>query len=192
MMSKSFKKYVSKYIVLGSSEWAFVEERLERMSLSSRELLLEEGRICRHLYFLEEGLLRYFVWRDGQDITKFFTYGNIFFTSIRSFQKQLPATENIQALEDCQLLCIRFEHLLEIRKAIPQWHLLTAAVISEVQGWTEDLMVALQNETAQERYRRMLNEQSELSNRIPLKYLATFLGIAPESLSRIRRQLAKG
>ena len=184
------RTYIQQFIVLQPREWQFVQERFERVELHPQQLLLKEGSVCRYLYFLEEGLLRYFIWNDGIDKTKFFTYHNIFFTSIRSFRRGLPATENIQALEYCRLQRVHIDRLKEIQTAIPRWQSLTTAVVSQVQVWTEDLMLALQNETAADRYRKMLVQQPDLVRRIPLKYLASFLGIAPESLSRIRRQMA--
>lgn len=189
-MIHSFQKFISNYTFISHVDWKKIEPYLKRKVVRPNELILEEGKICRHLYFLESGFLRYFVWKDGNDISKFFTNPPYCFTSQRSYNHQIPARENIEALEESVIWEMKkedAERLMELKS----WNLFARRLVEEVQFFTEEILVDLQNETAEERYRRMLEEGSILLEKVPLKHLASFLGIAPQSLSRIRKKLAK-
>src|SRR5205085_10091348 len=89
-------------------------ECFEELTLSKNECLLTEGKICRHLYFLEQGALRGFYTLDGKDITHWFAFENDFVTSFHSFTTQQPAVENIQLLEGCILWRISKEDLTQL------------------------------------------------------------------------------
>ena len=184
-----FRNFINRRIVLTDTEWALVERCFTPRLLKEGELLLEEGRICNHLYYVDQGLLRFFVWKDGVDKTKFFTFDDYLFTSQYSFSTRKPATENIQTIEDCTLLQVTYGDLQTLYEQIPNWRKFIQSVIQEVSHFTEEILTELQTETAENRYRRMLTEEPAMIQRIPLKYLASYLGIAPQSLSRIRKNL---
>ena len=186
-----FRQYIANHVSLSSSDWDRIRSVTESSQVAAQELILREGTVCRHLYFLDQGLLRFFQWIDGEDRTKFFTYEQQLFTAQQSFSTQQPARENIQALEDSALLLIPCEEVQRLRQEVPAWSAFTYRVMSQVNIWTDELLVASLNETAEQRYRRMLDEQPDRLQRIPLKHLASYLGIAPESLSRIRRKVAQ-
>ena len=149
--------------------------------------LLEQGKVCKKLYFLESGFLRYYVVRKGEDITKFFTEPPYCFTSQRSFTQNTPAQESIEALEHSiiwEMSKANADDLLEMGA----WNNFIRQLVQEVQFYTEQILVAIQNETAEQRYVKMITERSILLQKVPLKHLASYLGIAPQSLSRIRKK----
>jgi len=183
------KKYIKKFVDLPDPDWARIEERLSLQSYGPETLLLEQGKICRNLYFLEKGLLRFFVWREGRDVTKFFTQAPYCFTSQQSFTKEIPARESIATLEDSLIWTLSREDAFDLFR-LPSWNTFVRLLIQEVQSNTEDILEELQNITAEERYLRLLEEEADLVSRVPLKYLASYLGIAAQSLSRIRKKLA--
>lgn len=187
--TERFRTYVTDRVSLSSSDWECIQAVLVDQTVTANEIVLREGMVCRHLYFLDQGLLRFFQWIDGEDKTKFFTFAQQLFTSQQSFSTQQAASENIQALEDSTLLCIRYEHVQQLQRDIAGWSEFTRRVKLQVSDWTEELLMASLNETAEQRYRRMLIEHPKRTQRIPLKYLASYLGIAPESLSRIRKKI---
>lgn len=150
---------------------------------------MEEGRVCKNLYFLESGLLRFFVLKDGVETTKFFTVAPYFFTSQASFNLKKPANEYIQTIEKSTVWETTYEEN-ETLLTIPSWNSFARRITQEVQFFTEKILEDLQMETAENRYQKLLNEQPGLIQRIPLKYLASYLGIAPQSLSRIRKKIA--
>lgn len=185
-----FQKYVTDKVAFRSSDWEQVRAVVHYQTVAANELVIREGAVCRHLYFLDQGLLRFFQWIDGEDRTKFFTYEQQLFTAQRSFSSQQPARESVQALEESTLLAIPYKDVQQLRQTVPAWAAFTYQVMAQVNVWTDELLVESLHETAEQRYRRMLAEQPQRLQRIPIKHLASYLGIAPESLSRIRRKIA--
>lgn len=133
-----------------------------------------------------KGFCVFFVEHDGNEVTKFFTIAPYCFTSAFSFRNQAPATESIQALENCVAYTISLKNadlLLELK----HWAIFTRKFTQQVQYQTEQLMMEAKTTPAAERYRLLLENYPGIVQRIPLKHLSGFLGIAPQSLSRIRK-----
>ncbi len=183
-----FRAYISEYTSLADQDWKLIADCLESCSYPKGTTLLLEGKICRKLYFLEQGLLRYCVNRDGKDVTKYFTEPPYCFTSQRSFSQMLPAQESIVALEDSYVWEMSREDAFRLLEVSPSWNTFVRQLIQEVQHYTELILDDLQNYTAEERYIRMMQERDSLLGKVPLKHLASYLGIAPQSLSRIRKR----
>ena len=94
-----FRKFIENYTPISDEDWQIIAQCLEFKVFEKNEIILNEGEICKHLYFLESGLLRYYLNKDGNEVTKFFTIAPYCFTSQVSFNQEKPATENIQAIE---------------------------------------------------------------------------------------------
>jgi CRP-like cAMP-binding protein len=184
----SLRKFIEKYTNLPLNEWNEIAACFEKRLVEQDEIVLAEGKICKYLYFVESGLLRFYINKDGNDITKFFTDAPYFFTSQVSFNYQKPALENIQAIEKSVVFQITYKQSNELFK-LKSWSEFGRRITQEVQFFTEEILEQLQTETAESRYERMLRNNPQLLQRIPLKHLASYLGIAPQSLSRIRKKL---
>lgn len=189
MHTHPFRQFISRYTPLAEADWQAIAACLVRREVKKGELLLAEGKICRHLYFLEHGLLRFFIWRDGQDISKFFTEAPYTFTSQQSFLQAQPAKENIEVLEDSVLWVMTHEQAHSLL-ARPAWSTFIRKLVQEVQQYTEEILEALQTQTAESRYAALLAQHDPLLQRLSLRHLASYLGIAPQSLSRIRKKMA--
>ena len=186
----AFRKFIENYTPLSDADWAAISACFQVKIVEKDAILLEEGKICRHLYFLESGLLRYFINKNGNEINKFFTEAPYCFTSQVSFNAEKPATENIQALEKSvvwQATSKEVNELLEFKS----WNTFVRKLIQEVQFYTEEILEEIQTETAEQRYEKMLLNEPEFVQRVSLKHLASYLGIAPQSLSRIRKKIAE-
>lgn len=184
----TFRKFIEKYTAVSDAEWKIIVQAFEPKEFAKNEIILEEGQICRHFYFLEEGLIRFFLLVDGNDITKFFTMAPYCFTSKDSFRNQKPSGESIQALEKTvvwQTTLHQANELLELKS----WNNFIRKFVHEVQSHTEELMMQAKTETAENRYYQLLEKYPDVIRKIPLKHLSTFLGIAPQSLSRIRKRI---
>lgn len=185
----NLKKFIENYTSLPTNEWEQIAECFEKRIIKKDEIVLVEGTVCRHLYFVESGFLRFYINKDGNDITKFFTEAPYFFTSQASFNAQKPATENIRAIEQSIVWQITYDQTNKLFN-LKSWADFARKITQEVQFFTEEILEDLQTETAEFRYERMLKNNPKLLQRIPLKYLASYFGIAPQSLSRIRKKLA--
>ncbi|MBI3218538.1 MAG: Crp/Fnr family transcriptional regulator [Bacteroidetes bacterium] len=185
---KAFRQFIENYVILSEKDWNQISDCFVKRLVEQDEILLTEGQICRHLYFIESGLLRYFINKDGNDITKFFTDAPYCFTSQVSFNAEKPSTENIQAIEQSviwQTDLKQANDLLELKC----WNTFVRKLIQEVQYYTEEILQEIQTETAENRYKKMIETNPQLLQKIPLKYLASYFGIAPQSLSRIRKKI---
>jgi CRP-like cAMP-binding protein len=185
---EALRKFIEKYTSLPTDEWKGISDCFEKRVIEKDEIILQEGKVCRHLYFLESGLLYFYINKDGNNITKFFTEAPYFFTSQSSFNSKKPATENIQAIEKSVVWQISYNQVNELYK-LKSWTDFARKIIQEVQFFTEEILEELQTETAEVRYEKMQKNNPVLLQRIPLKHLASYLGIAPQSLSRIRKKI---
>ncbi|MFN0082372.1 MAG: Crp/Fnr family transcriptional regulator [Ferruginibacter sp.] len=185
---ETFRQFIENYTTLSDSDWKEISNCFEQRILDKDQILLAEGKVCRHLYFIESGLLRFYINKDGNDITKFFTEAPYCFTSQVSFTGEKPATENIQAIEKSIIWKTTLKQANELLE-LKSWNTFVRKLIQEVQSYTEEILQEIQTETAEHRYKKMLQSNPILLQRLPLKYLASYFGIAPQSLSRIRKKI---
>ncbi len=186
----AFRNFIEGYTEVADSDWQIIQQAFERKEFGKNEIILTEGNICKNFYFLEKGLIRFFIDHDGDGITKFFTSAPYCFTSKDSFRTQKPSKESIQAIEKSvvwQTTLKQSNELLELKS----WNTFTRKFVHEVQSYTEELLWEMKTETAELRYKKLLEKHPDLTQKIPLKYLSGFLGIAPQSLSRIRKNINK-
>ena len=156
------------------------------MCCSTRSDSESEGKICRHLYFLEQGALRGFYNLDGKEITHWFAFAPEFVTSFHSFITRQPAVESIQLLEGSILWAISKENVTRLMNS---YHEIERLVRIAYEGYyirLEERFVNEQFKTAAERYQNFLQQTPHILERVPLGYIASYLGITQETLSRIR------
>ncbi len=187
----AFRRYIAGFTTLTDAEWVAIRECLSPEVYPAGSTLLREGEVCRRLYFVETGLLRFHFNQDGDDVTKFFTIAPYCFTAQTSFRLQRPSGEAIEALEDCAVWELSQSDAYRLLE-LPGWADFIRELVQDVQRRTEDIMTEQRLLPAEQRYRLLLESEDRLVGRVPGKHLASFLGIAPQSLSRIRRRLAGG
>ena len=148
--------------------------------------MVTEGKTCRYLYFLQAGALRGFYNLDGKEITHWFAFEEDFVTSFHSFISQQPAVENIQLLEGCILYRISKENVNRLMAEHHEIERLVRIVYEKYYLRLEDRFVNAQFKTASERYQELMQQTPHLLERVPLGYIASYLGISQETLSRVR------
>ncbi len=188
-MPEQLKTFLQKYVELPDEDWEKIRQDFEKQVFKKDEFILEEGKICRHFYFFEKGLIRFFLNVDGEDVTKNFAIAPYCFTSKVSFRNQTPAKEGIQALDETVLWKIDRQQYNKLEE-LESWNLFMRKLINEIQEFVENRLLESKIYTAEKNYANLLERYpAELMQRIPLKHLASFLGVAPQSLSRIRSKL---
>jgi CRP/FNR family transcriptional regulator, anaerobic regulatory protein len=189
LTAQSLYDFIASYSPLGFTEWQQIIELFERKEFSKNEIILEEGKICRHFYLLESGLIRFYYTIDGNDITKTFTIAPYCFTSRTSFRKHTPSLEGIQALEKTVTWQITYDRY-SLLEHFASWNMFMKRILNEIQEFADQLYMQSKTMTAEARYKELLlHYPPGLIQKIPLKHLSTFLGIAPQSLSRIRQKI---
>jgi CRP-like cAMP-binding protein len=145
-----------------------------------------EGKICRHLYFLQHGALRGFYNLEGKEVTHWFAFENDFVTSFHSFITQQPAIENIQLLEGSILWAISKDNLNKLLDQHHELERLLRIVYEKYYIRLEERFVNAQFKSATDRYQQLLLQTPHIIERVPLGFIASYLGISQETLSRVR------
>jgi CRP-like cAMP-binding protein len=161
----------------------------KQIGLKKGDYLSREGQICTKLMIVKNGILRSFYNKDAEQLTTYFNIEGTIATALRSYLKEVPAHENIQALTDVELLYIEKKDMNKLYDEIPSWNKIGRLVMEVLYVKMEERSISLQHDSARERYLNFLTEFPNVVNRIPLQYIASFLGITPETLSRIRKSL---
>ena len=182
-----FKKYILNYSPITNTEWETIEKCLSRKTYKKGELILETGEYCRKLFFLEEGFLQFFIYNEGLENTKYFTIPPYCFTSQRSFTTNVPSEDTIEVLQDSIVWEMNKTDAFDLLELF-SWSEFVRKLVQEVQYLTEQILTESQNNTAEERYIQMIEKKDPILQYAPLKDVASFLGIAPQSLSRIRKK----
>jgi CRP-like cAMP-binding protein len=168
-------------------------EALEAMFVqkhfAKNELLIEEGQTCRHLYFLEKGAVRGFYNIDGKDVSQWFGFENDFVTSFRSFITRTATKEYIQVVEDAVLWCVSKDQLDQLLKTYPELEKMIRLIYEQYYIRLEERYSNAHFKTATERYEDLATDFPHILQRMPLGYIASYLGISAETLSRIRKSL---
>ncbi|MDB5232933.1 MAG: Crp/Fnr family transcriptional regulator [Chitinophagaceae bacterium] len=158
----------------------------EIIHLKKDELFLKAGMVSNHASWILKGLVRSYYVREGEEITtKFLTEGATI-TSIYSFYSRKPGNEYIMALEDSVLACFTYDHMQRMYKDFPEFNVIGRIVTERYLYFLEIELYNLRKTKAEDRYQYFIKHFPDLHQRVPLKYIATYLGMNLETLSRIR------
>ncbi|MGN6420181.1 MAG: Crp/Fnr family transcriptional regulator [Pseudobacter sp.] len=150
----------------------------------------EAGKIFREVIFLTEGVMRVCYYNNkGDEITKYFFDENHFIADVASLNQGIPAVEYVQAVTDCTYIAISKNALDELSMTIVGWDMIIGKITAKGMSDKVNRISPMMADDAKERYLRFLTNFPTLANRIPLSYLASYLGITQSSLSRIRRKI---
>jgi CRP-like cAMP-binding protein len=192
VMYQRVAAYIRKKIMVPDEalERAFGHGRVA--SYRKGEPILRAGEYCRFIGFLNSGLFMITLADDaGKEIICEFCFENSFFTHVESIRDNIPSQKNFIALEDCEVLLLNKSELPLIFAIHPAFEVLFNQLILEdlqrLLSYSEERQLL----SAEERYVNMMNTHPELLNRVPLKIIAGYLGVAPPSLSRMRKRLAR-
>lgn len=152
------------------------------------DFLLNHGEICKHIYFVNKGFLRVFYFKNGKNITEWFANEKQFCFSIISYFEEIPSKLVIEAIQNSEIILLSKEGLGKLRKNNIEIANLFSELLAGSLIGSQIRMESLQFESAKQRYNNLLRDQPEILNKVPLQYIATFLGITQETLSRIRSQ----
>ncbi|GAB4234594.1 MAG: Crp/Fnr family transcriptional regulator [Ekhidna sp.] len=164
-----------------------VLSKFEEKHIKKGELFLKSGDLCKKMAFIEKGYLRMYDIVDGKEITLWIGSSDQFITSLSSFIFQTQNQWNIEALTDCTLYVIKREDHMALCKDNLKWLEFDNILLAQAFVTLERSMFLHLHSTAKERMNLLFEEQPKLFNEVPLQHIATMMGIAPESLSRLRK-----
>lgn len=159
---------------------------LHKRILQKDELLLEQGKISKYMYIVEEGIIRQFYYKDGRCITEHFSCQGDIATCIESLFLQEATNINIEAIEDAVVYLLDYEQLKQLTLQHPCINKLLQAILEYKLIVSQRKADSWRFETANERYQRFCEEYPTAAKRAPIAYIASYLLMAPETLSRVR------
>ncbi|MBC7919482.1 MAG: Crp/Fnr family transcriptional regulator [Ferruginibacter sp.] len=187
----SLTDQIKRFVSLNPDEEAFINGLFTPKSLPRGGYFLREGETCRQVAFVQKGLFRYFINREGEELTYFFSEESQFVSEYESFLSGQPTHKNIQALEEAEILVITPEKLQRLYREVREGERFGRLVAERLFVDTIRQITSLYRDPTQVRYADFVKNFPAIGQRIPQYYIASYVGVKPQSLSRIRNRLAK-
>jgi CRP-like cAMP-binding protein len=184
----NFTAYLASVISVSARLEAEIANIAKIKKVSKGHYLLRAGQRCNDLYFVDKGLLRGYYLDGDKEITNWLAIDGEFATSAYSFITRVPSVESIEALEQCELTQIPYDDLQRLYLDFPETERIGRILTENYYIKLEGRLLGAQFKTARERYDQLLETNAQLVQRAPLGYIASYLGISQETLSRIRAQ----
>jgi CRP-like cAMP-binding protein len=184
-------RFIQRIVPIPSDEIAAFCERATPKRFSRHEMFVRQGEVCEQLLFIHRGLLRYAFLTENDEHTKDFAVdtSNPFCTAFTSLMTNQPSQISIDALEETQASCWSIDYLQGLWDNSLPWQTWARRMAQGMYIRKEQREIIFLRDSALERYQRFLGEFPEVVERVPQHYVASYLGITPEALSRLRRSL---
>lgn len=186
------RSYLEAIIYVDDADWTFFSSRLTKRAFPKKSIILNIGDIENHISFIETGGVRLFIPKEDEekDITFGFCLKNEFVSAYDSFLTRTPTLYQLETLMETTLYSISYSDLQEVYK--------TTKIGNTVGRFTSEKLFlikskreqSLLNETAEQRYMNLFKDRPEIIKQIPLKYIASYIGVTPQALSRIRKRIS--
>lgn len=184
--------YIKSYFdVVSTSDQKTIVSFFEQKKIKRGESILQADRLCKYLGFVQSGLFRMFAYANGKEVTQWISSRGYFVTDLSSFICSAPAKWNIQAITDGELYTISKENYSKLSEVLPKWKDLEKLFLVRCFSAMEERIFTHLSMTTEERYLHFFESNKELFNQVPLQYIASMLGMTPETFSRIRNKLSK-
>jgi cAMP-binding proteins - catabolite gene activator and regulatory subunit of cAMP-dependent protein kinases len=183
------RAYYERVTELSESDWQYIAALFEYVKFSKGETITEQGNIEHFLYFIEQGIIRYYICDETVETTFDFCFEKAFASAYNSLITQTPSEYRLGALSNTVAWRISYENLQKMYDNTRIGNAVGRFLSEKLYITKSSRELALLRFTAKERYCRLLSERPEIIKHIPLKYIASYIGITPQALSRIRREI---
>ncbi|MFZ4796782.1 MAG: Crp/Fnr family transcriptional regulator [Bacteroidia bacterium] len=189
-MHVTLLKIFNNIVPLKTEEEELIKNSFKPFKLAKGDYFLKYGEINKYIGFINKGLVRYFIHKNDDEATFEFTKEGDFIADYQSFSQKKPSIQNIQAIEDCELLVIDFNATQDIFTNTQFGNLIGRIIIEHRFDVMVNQLLSIYMQNQEERYKHFVANYSELNQRIPQYLIASYVGIQPQSLSRIRKRFA--
>ncbi|MBA6157354.1 Crp/Fnr family transcriptional regulator [Tenacibaculum sp. S7007] len=186
-MTKLFEN-ISKYTSLTKALSLELTNRTKIKTFKKGTIIHDANEICQHSYFIEKGILRLYFVKDEKEISEFFCSSGEWINSPRSFMQQKIDHYYIDIIEDCEVVILAVEDLVYLFENFPAMEKYARMDMGNSFGLLMERITSMRFTSAKEKYDHFCKTYTTTYHRIPLKMIASYLGITPETLSRIRKQ----
>jgi len=187
---KELLDFILRFGNLNQQQIDFIVSKTQEINLPKEEYFSEAGKISRQVAFVIDGILRVCYYDNkGEEITKYFIEENNLVVDLESFDNEIPSSSYVQAVTDCKLIVFQRKDWFELLQTIVGWEAIVHKIISRALLQKVERRSPLVSEDATTRYLKFLEIYPTVVNRIPLSYVASYLGVTQSSLSRIRKNI---
>ena len=187
---KKFIEYILQFGSLNQQQIDLILVYAQELNLNKEDYFLEAGNVSKQFGFIIEGIARVCYYNNkGEEITKYFIEENNVLVDLESFENELPSIAYVQAITNCKMIVFSKKDWITLSNTIVGWDAITHKIISRALIQKIERRSSLVTEDAKTRYLAFLEKYPNLANRIPLSYLASYLGMTQSSLSRIRKNI---
>lgn len=185
---EALKALLNNSIGLTESEWEVLRNVFQTEIHPAKTSLVREGQTAKKIYFIREGLMRAYLLRDGKEVNTYFATDHQFISTYASLIAQGPSVEILETIEETSVYSLSYTALTNLYQTMPKFEKLGRILAEQNYLCVVDRTVTMQTKTAKEKYLDFVkNYPKKIVQRVPQHHIASFLGIAPESLSRVRR-----
>ena len=184
------KKYFERVVPMSDSDWEIFSSKLTRRVFPKKSIILAQGKIENYLSFIEKGMIRMCILKEWDDLTFSFEFEDNFFSAYSSFLTQQPSGYQIEAITETVLWSISHADLQEIYSKTTIGNTLGRYASEGLYMKKTKRELSLLTKTAEDRYLDLFKEEPRLLQQISLKYIASYIGITPQALSRIRKRIS--
>lgn len=182
---------ISRFLKLTDAEASAFAECIPIKSFKKGDVLLREGQISKDSYFVIKGCVRKYYIIEGEERTTEFYVEDESIASLQSYKNKTPANHYFECVEDCRLAVLNYDKEQELFIRVPKYEALCRISMESDFGEQQEALAKFITSSPEERYKNLIETRPDLLQRVPQYHLASYLGIKPESLSRIRKRLIK-
>ncbi|MEX1062946.1 MAG: Crp/Fnr family transcriptional regulator [Balneolaceae bacterium] len=191
-MFERLKESLQEHVSLNDEEWELCKNSFRPKRMLKRQFLLQEGDVCRELAFVEKGALySYAVDSKGNQHVIRFAFEGWWMANLESFFTDSPTRLNIEVFEDSELLVLDRKNHEKLLEEIPAYERYHRIIVQNAYVALQQRVENALGLTAEEKYARLIEQNSEFLNRVPLNLVASYLGVSPETLSRVRASFSR-
>ncbi|MFY7908690.1 MAG: Crp/Fnr family transcriptional regulator [Emticicia sp.] len=191
-MHESIQNYISRFVSLTPEELSVVENCMQLREFPRKTMLLNAGDVCNFEAYVLKGCIReYFIDHKGQELTLEFAVEDWWVSDITSFENQTPSMMYIETLEDCELLVLSRASKDELLARVPKLERMFRLMIQRHLSVLQKRLFRTVSYTAMDKFEEFLRRYPSLPQRVPQHYIASYLGITPEFLSKLRKRQMK-
>ncbi|SHF78541.1 Crp/Fnr family transcriptional regulator [Dysgonomonas macrotermitis] len=188
-MFTKLKAHFKSKVSLTENELELIDKYFEVRDFKKKDFLLESGKACDFIGYIEKGTIRHFHIKDGEENTCDISFSGHWITDFQSFTNCCNSVMNLQVLEETTVFIIYKENLYKLYKECNKYETFGRLMAEQVAQRATEIAMSLSSDKPEERFQKLIKTQPELFQRISQKYIANLLGIKPESLSRIRKRI---
>ena len=186
---EGIRDFILNIAPIADSDLNLFTSQMEALTLNKGSYLLETGQVENFLYFIAKGSVRLYIPMADNDLTFGFVFENEFVTSYDSFLTQQPSSYSVKTMVDTELYRISYDSLQQVYANTKEGNLIGRKMAEQLFLLKSKRELSLLHKTAEERYLDLFQQRPRLIQEVPLKYIASYIGVTPQALSRIRKRI---